>query len=137
MKIYYLDQPLSEAEMVILKESITRFADLRSIQSMEQIRVPNVLPVRTWEGQFDRSIEECVDIAKNSLVRAGIEKDIGVQVTWVLPKEMHWSALFQTAIQQVTGFLPFVAQRWYVKEEGIVAGEMRVLDGQGMFGTKN
>ena len=133
MKIYYLDEPLDEDELTFLKESIAQFEDIRSIQSMEQKRVPKVLPVPNTEGKFEENIEDRIELVKNSLIKAGIEKDIGNQVTWVLPKEMHWSALFQTAIQEVTGFSPYVAQRWHSEEEGIVKGEMRVLDGHGLF----
>lgn len=137
MRIYYLDEPLDEEEIEFVKQALCQREGLQSIQHIDQIRVPTVLPIPAQKGVFEKDVEGRTQIAINSLSRAGINNDIGSQVTWVMPKNTHWGCVFQLAIWEVTGFAPYVVQRWRYDGDHLVRGDISLIDGHGMMGGKD
>ena len=135
MRIYYIDEALNEEELNFVKESIANRESLKSIQSIEQIRVPCILPPFNKNGQLCQNIEKQIELIKKNLINSGINSDQGAQVIWVMPKETHLGVKFQMAIMELTGFAPYVVQRWFINEkEETVRGNLRVIDGHGMLG---
>lgn len=136
MRIYYLDKPLNEEELKFVKQALCEREGLQSIQVVEQIRVPTVLPIPGKEKVFEEDVAQRTRLAMKNLFRAGLKKDIGSQVTRVMPKETHWGAVFELAIYEVTGFAPYVVQRWRYDGNHLVKGPIRLIDGHGMIGGK-
>jgi len=137
MRIYYLDEALNNEELTFVKDAIVQREGLGAIQSLEQVRIPTVLPTPSIEGQFQESIEEQIYMLYKNLKNAGIEKDVDKQITFVMPKEAHWGVKIQMAIVELTGFAPYVVQRWSVDDKGkTVRRDIRLIDAHGMFGCK-
>lgn len=138
LRIYYLDEPLDNDELEFLKEVMCEWETFKTIQEIEQIRVPAVFPTRNTEGMYDGSIGDNIELVKNNLLKAGIADDIGTQVVLVQPKELFWGASCTTAIGDITGFLPYVIQRWFLDNETDewYRDEPRVIDSHGAFGLK-
>jgi len=137
MRIYYLDEPLNEEELNFAKDALCQKKGLKSIQSIEQIRVPTILPTPGKKGIFEEDVEDRTQLAMNNLIRAGINNDIGTQTTWIMPKETHWGTIFQLAIYEITGFAPYVIQRWRIEGEKKVKRDIRLIDAHGMIGEKD
>jgi len=127
---YYLDEPLTEAELDFVKQSLigpwakfkTRAADI------EQRRVPAVLPTPDEHGRYEENREQRAERMRANLRHAGIRASNGRQVVWVMAHDPEWDAIFQFAIREETGYAPYVAQRWFVQNGGLVRGPVRVLD---------
>lgn len=135
MRIYYLDSELSPEDMIFLKESIASREGIGWIQKIEQIRVPSVLPSDLDLKNI--SLEKQLELVRNSLVKSGIEVDIGKQIIWVMPKDTHWGMKFQMAILEITGIGPYTLQRWRRDEDGhLELGYPRLIDTQGLLGGK-
>jgi hypothetical protein len=137
VKIYYLDEPLNDEELAFVRESLASREGLSSIQDLEQIRVPMVLPAAQG-GRLDESIEAQTQRLQQNLKNSGLSPEVGGQIVWVMPRETHWGAKFQLAIADLTGFYPYVLQRWRPSESGeLVRGNPRLIDGHGMMGGKD
>ena len=137
MKIYYLDEKLSQEELEFIKKSMVDFEDLRSIQDIKQIKISSLLPAPDKNGTLTHTPEELINIAVKNLIKSGIEKENGAQIVWVMPKEIHWNGIFQMAIMNITGFSPYMVQRWLPDEEGrLTVKGLRIIDGHGLFGNK-
>jgi len=138
LNVYYLDEPLDDEDIEFLIEILCEWESLKIIQEINQIRVPSVFPNINKNGKYDEDIGERIELIKNNLFKAGIEKDIGTQITWIHPKDLQWGAAFTTAIGDITGYLPYVIQRWFFDDdtEEWVRGEPRIMDSHGMFGLK-
>lgn len=137
MKVYYLDESLDKEELEFVKSSLVQREGLLSIQEIEQIRIPTILPTPQENGSFSETIEEQTQLLEKNLLKVGINESYGTQVVWVMPKETHWGVKFQLAISNLTGCFPYVFQRWSVNEAGkTVRKNMRLIDGHGMMGGK-
>lgn len=132
LSCYYLDEPLDDAEFAFVSQAlIGPWAKFRTrALSIEQKRVPNVLPLPDEHGQYHGTREQRAETVRANLRHAGIRLDNGRQVVWVMPRDQEWDAIFQFAIREETGFAPFVAQRWYVERGVAVRGHVRVVDTQ-------
>jgi hypothetical protein len=138
VRIYYLDEALNGSEISFVKEALAQREGLRAIQDAEQIRVPAVLATPPVGGEFQLSTDQQIRILQRNLINAGIEEDAGTQVTFVMPKETHWGVKIQMAIMELTGFAPYVVQRWSIDDRGnIVRRSIRVINGHRMFGGKS
>jgi hypothetical protein len=133
MRVYYLDEPLSKQELGVLKKALVQLEGLKSIQSIEQVRVPDVLPTPGKDGLFEEDLFQLAHSAKKNLFRARLERDAGIQVTWVVPEDTHWGVIFQQAMYEITGFFPYIVQRWQYEGDRLVRGNVRVLDGHEMI----
>ncbi|QEM69106.1 hypothetical protein FO488_13670 [Geobacter sp. FeAm09] len=139
MRIYYLDEPLSNDELTFVTKSVLEkdFSELVSVKLFEQIRVPGVWPAPNTNGKYkETSPEPHIALVRKNIQKAGIFRDVGKQVVWVMPKATYWGAIFQMAIFEETGYYPYVAQRWYVEDGESVKGDLRLIDGHGMMGGK-
>lgn len=135
MRIYYLDEPLNDSDLALLKEAISTRDGLRSLQKMEQVKVPCVLPVDS--DLANMGTRKVLELIKGNLLNAGAGNDYGTQVAFVMPQTTHWGLKFQVAIMELTGIGPYTFQRWRVDEEGkLYRGNSRVVDTHGMFGEK-
>jgi|GEM_PF-670506 len=133
LSCYYLDEPLGDDEFDFVRQAlIGPWAKFRTrALSLEQRRVPNVLPAPDRHGRYGESREQRAERVRANLRHAGIRNDNGRQVVWVMPRDPEWDAIFQFAIREETGFAPFVAQRWYPREGGEPQrGSIRVVDTQ-------
>jgi hypothetical protein len=78
-----------------------------------------------------------IELLKKHLIRAGLRKDAGRQVVWAMPKDTAWGVRFQLSIFEITGFYPYVVQRWSRDDAGaLVKRDIRLIDGHGMMGGK-
>ncbi|HJV87690.1 MAG TPA: hypothetical protein VJ698_19630 [Noviherbaspirillum sp.] len=96
--------------------------------SVEQRRVPAVLPVPDLDGMYAAGRAQRAEGVRANLRHAGIRAFNGHQVVWVMPRNTDWDAVFQYAIREETGFGPFVAQRWFVDNGIQVRGSVRVVN---------
>jgi len=139
MRIYYLDEPLIDEEVVFVTNSVLEkdFTGQGCDKIFEQIRVPGVWPTPNSKGQYEGTGPKShINLVRKNLQKAEISRDAGKQVVWVMPKETYWGAIFQMAIFEETGFHPYTAQRWYFENGKQVKGEIRLIDGHGMMGGK-
>jgi hypothetical protein len=137
MKIYYLDEPLNHQELVLIIEALNEREGNQFTKVIEQIHIPTLLPVPDTNGKYHDDIRKLIDYAKRILIKRGIHKDYGHQVILVLTKEFFWDGIFQLAISEITGFHPYVVQRWYHIDDKLVRGDIRLIDGHGMMGYKD
>jgi hypothetical protein len=132
LSCYYLDDPLDEEELRFVERTLlgpwARFKT--GSVSLEQKRVPLVLPTPDVGGVYAHDREYRAERIRKNLRHAGIQADCGRQVVWVTPRDADWDAIFQFAIREETGFAPFVAQRWFLQDGVLVRGQMRVVDTQ-------
>lgn len=135
MRIYYIDEPLNNSDLVLLKEAISSRDGLRALQKIEQIKIPCVLPMDSDLSNMDT--RKVLELIKGNLLNAGVGNDCGIQVVFVMPQTTHWGVKFQMAIMELTGIGPYTFQRWRVDEDGkSYRGNSRVIDTHGMFGGK-
>ncbi len=139
MNVYYLDDPLNEEDVEFLIETLCERENLKSVQEINQIRVLFVLPPSNERSSFSEELARKVELLKNNLVKSGIEKDIGTQVAWIQPKDLHWGTIIQTSIFEITGYHPYIVQRWFLDEEldDWIKRGPRIMDSHGMFGLKS
>ncbi|MFZ5675711.1 MAG: hypothetical protein ACOZAM_22360 [Pseudomonadota bacterium] len=132
---YYLDEPLDEEECAFVIEFFEERESL-SVTSIVQTRVANILPAQTLAEP--REVGADIQLLKNHLIRAGMRKDAGRQVVWVMPRDSSWGVKFQLTIFEITGYYPYVLQRWRRDEDGSMRrGDIRIIDGHGMMGGKD
>ncbi|MCA9232649.1 MAG: hypothetical protein KDA57_18510 [Planctomycetales bacterium] len=133
--VYYLDEPLSGDELAYACEALGDFEGAGLSLSIEQIRVPSVLPVRDEEATATLSGD--VKLVQRHLTRAGMQRHAGRQIAWVMPKELAWGLRLQEAIWLVTGYYPYMIQRWTPDDEGqLTVRSMRVTDLHAALGGK-
>lgn len=132
LSCYFLDEPLSEDELQFVNRILVGpWARFRTgAARLEQKRVPAVLPMPDANGVYQESREQRAERMRANLRHAGIRADIGRRVVWVMPHDSEWDAIFQFAIREETGFGPYVAQRWFMREGVPVRDELRVVDTQ-------
>ena len=130
LSCYYLDEALNDEELRFVTQTlIGPWARFKTGASALQIRrVPLVLPTPNANGLHAHDREHRAQCVRNNLRHAGIRADCGRQVVWVMPRDADWDAVFQFAIHAETGFGPFVAQRWFKRDEALVRGPIRVVD---------
>jgi len=137
MKIYYLDEPLNQGELESIQEFLVEREGIKYANIIEQIRIPAVLPAPDLDGKYRNDLRKLIDNVKNNFVRAGLIRDYGQQIVFVMSKDNFWNGIFQLAISEITGFYPYVVQRWYYVDDKIVRGDIRLIDGQGLMGYKD
>ncbi|RJG07646.1 hypothetical protein D3870_18055 [Noviherbaspirillum cavernae] len=132
LSCYYIDDALDEEELQFVAQTLlgpwARFKT--GATSLQQKRVPLVLPAPDADGAYGHDREYRADRIRNNLRHAGIRTDCGRQVVWVTPRDAEWDAIFQFAIRTETGHAPFVAQRWSVQDGVPVRCALRVIDTQ-------
>ncbi|GAB2534186.1 hypothetical protein [Rhodanobacter koreensis] len=133
--VYYLDEPLSDEDRTFILGSLAAREGIGLNSKIIQNRVATVLPAHV-DGTLREPTSD-IELLKKHLVRAGLRKDAGRQVVWVMPKDTAWGARFQLSIFEITGFYPYVLQRWSCNEDGaLVKRDTRLIDGHGMMGGK-
>ena len=131
MRIYYLEEPLSTGDEAFVAE------ELAAGESIEQVRIPYVLPVLS-AGTFSANAhQEHQTLLRRHLRAAGIGRDRNRQVTFVAPREMHWYQVLSFAIEAETGRYPWLVQTHAQREAIGNPGETRIIDMEGMFGRKD
>lgn len=130
LSCYYLDEPLTAQELDFAARTLVGpWATFRTgADALVQRRVPAVLPAPDAQGHYAQDCERRADIVRPNLRHAGIRADCGRQVLWVMPRDIDWDAIFQYAIRRETGFGPFVAQRWFMRNGVQERGSVRVID---------
>ena len=118
MHVYYLDAPLSEAEVQEIEEVMG--------WEIEQVRVPFLLP----EGS---GYKEDQNVPVAPLKAAGILKDYGgrcalVQIT---AETVYWTTTFVEAIGRLTGRWPYLIQPQRALDATGTNDGLRVLDMDG------
>lgn len=133
LRIYYLDRPLDEIEVAVANTLMAHFKGYVA-DSVEQVRIPMVLPAPSSSGTLGMSLDEQMDFIHDLLLMAGLGREIGSQVVFVMPDEVHWGVKFQSVIMDMTGFFPYVVQRCVPGDEGKPAeARMRIIDGDGLM----
>jgi hypothetical protein len=126
MRVYYLDDPLSDDEIADVSEMLE--------VSVELVRVPSLMPVPQADGTIESAISDSEEAAKRLLRSAGILADYGFKVGVVIPVDMMaWGALSE-AIHDLTGVYPFAIQTERQRQAIGNSGGLRVFDMQGMMG---
>lgn len=136
MNIYYLDFPLTQDEYLFVSDYLAENENLQDLDQPKQIRVPSILPSNIPTINSDSDLNKVTALLMRNLNNCGLNKDAGKQVVWVMPKEPRWGTHFQLAIERITGYMPYVAQRWYYDDDDtLVRGDLRIIDGHGaMYG---
>ena len=133
--VYYLDEPLSDEDGAFVIESLAARDAAGANSQISQSRVATVFPANV-EGMV-RDAATDIELLKKHLIRAGLRKDAGRQVVWAMPKDSAWGIRFQLSIFEITGFYPYVLQRWSRNDAGaLVKRNIRLIDGHGMMGGK-
>ena len=133
--VYYLDEPLNDEDIEFVIESLVAREGTSADSKIVQNRVANVLPAHI-DGALREPTSD-IELLKKHLVRAGLRKDAGKQVVWVMPRDIAWGARFLLSMFEITGFYPYVLQRWSLAEDGsVVKRDTRLIDGHGMMGGK-
>ncbi len=128
MKIYFLDQPLTDEE----SKSIIDLMELQ--ESIEQVRVPYVLPIVSRRNDYSKELSRHENILRKHLLNVGISKDKGTQIGFVAPVNMHWYSVITNAIFKETGSYPYLIQTQSQREAIGNPGDLRILDGEGLMG---
>lgn len=131
MRIYYLDAPLADQELEQMRMAV---CGPDAADRFDQVRVPYLLPASHGEAAtHEAPTQHLYHLATRHLRRAGLDRDVRHQVAWVMPQDAGWSAIFQDAIERVTGYLPVAIQRWRAQEDGTLERvPLCVMDMQGM-----
>ena len=130
MRIYFLEEPLTEKELRFVMEVL----DLS--EKPDQIRIPYVLPPFPDQENSLETVLRHENLFRHHLKNAGIESDCGKQVCFVAPKDMHWYSVLFGAIKAETGRYPYLIQTAVQREHIGNPGEIRVLDTEGLMGEK-
>ena len=132
LSCYYLDEPLNEEELQFVGQILLGpWAKFKTgADTLTQKRVPLVLPAPDAHGRYPDTREQRAERVRRNLRKAGIRADNGRQIVWVTPHDHEWDAIFQFAIREETGFAPYLAQRWFVENDVVVRGAVRVVDTQ-------
>jgi hypothetical protein len=132
LSCYYLDTPLSDAERSLVEEVLLGpWAKFKTgANALSEHRVPNVLPLPDETGHFSQTPEQRASRLRTNLRHAGIMRDAGHQVVWIMPQDTAWDAIFQFAIREETGFGPYVLQRWVLEDRVLRPCEPRIVDTQ-------
>jgi len=126
MRAYFLDRPLTDSEIEFVEEALET--------SVEQIRIPFILPVtNAKEGYKDRPLIDDNLTSKN-LLNAGILRDKDKQVALVMPLDMHWYAAFTFVIEKMTGSFPYLIQTAEHRESIGNKGGIRIIDMERLVG---
>lgn len=130
LSCYYLDEPLAEQELPFVEKTLLGpWAKFKTgASALEQKRVPLVLPTPGADGMYAGDRERRAEQMRSNLRRAGMRADIGRQVVWIMPRDSEWDAIFQFAIRLETGFAPYVVQRWFMENDTLARGPVRVVD---------
>jgi hypothetical protein len=130
LSCYYIDEALEDHDLQFVQQTLlgpwARFKTGAS--SIEQKRVPLVLPAPDTSGAYIGDPVQRARRIKSNLRHAGIRADIGRQIVWIMPRDPEWAAIFQFAIYEETGFAPYVVQRWFPENGEYVRGNVRVVD---------
>ena len=133
--VYYLDEPLSDDDREFIIASLVERDGIADDSVIEETRVPNVLPA---DDSVPRDSGADTDLLKNHLIRAGLRKHAGQQIVWVMPKSTAWGVRFQFSIFEITGYYPYVLQRWsFNEDESIERRDTRLIDIHGAMGGKD
>lgn len=116
MRIYYFDTPLDADELSFVAMELAEKEGLRSIQELEQIRIPSVFPI--VETEHDMKVDERIRLMGRNLKNAGMDRDAGGHVVIVMPEEFHWGGIALMAVRGITGMPPYSVQRWTPDESG-------------------
>lgn len=129
MRVYYLDEPLSEDDALFVQEA------MESTSELQHVRIPHVLPHEppTWDEKAYRKHDR---LLRSALKNAGISTDKGRQVLLVAPKHMYWYSVLIHAVYAETGAFPWLIQTSQHREAIGNPGETRILDTQGLMGLK-
>lgn len=131
MHIYYLDEPLSDEDVSFVQEA------LDVTESIEQIRVPYVLPILLEGALTDKQHRQHEEMLRGHLRKVGIGRDHGSQVVLVAPKAMYWYAVLVGAVFEETGAYPYLVQTEQQRAAIGNSGEARLLDTHGLMGFKD
>jgi hypothetical protein len=118
MRVYYVSDPLS-ADDVAEVEKLMRW-------SVEQVRVPYLLPTEGMDGEV--RIGAVPEAAAAALKAAGILRDYGKRSAFVGFTPTHVSLEFSEAIGRLTGHWPYLIQTEQARAARGNPGELRVLD---------
>jgi hypothetical protein len=135
-RTYFLDDPLSQPELEVVKSAVARKERL----SEDQVEINEVRVSQVWAaGSASRTsndIKREVRLLRRNLQNAGIGADAGKQVIWIMPKpeNTYWGAAIQMAIIEETGFSPFTVQRWDGTGQRRPAEEILIIDMEAQMG---
>ena len=133
--VYYLDEPLNDEDSAFVVEALIARESTSADSKIAQNRVATLFPAHV-DGAIREPATD-IELLKKHLIRAGLRKDAGRQVVWVMPRDIAWGVRFQLSIFEITGFYPYVLQRWSRGEDGaVVKRNTRLIDGHGMMGGK-
>ena len=126
MRIYYLEQQLSDDDVSFVREA------MEFDGPCSQIRIPHVLPAdtQTWDENAFRRHEK---LLRTALRNVGIVDDRGTQVILVAPSKMYWYSVLLHAVYSETGAFPWLVQTRAQREAIGNPGETRILDTQGLM----
>jgi len=130
MRIYYLEEPLSEEDLHFVAK------DLELQTAPEQVRIPHVLPPLSTDSDYNDLCARHETLLRANLRHAGIDQDRGKQVAFVAPQDMHWYSALIRAIASETDCYPYVVQTAAQRDAIGNPGPTRVLDTHGLSGLK-
>jgi hypothetical protein len=128
MRAYYLDRPLNDEELAFASEALNH--------SIEQVRIPHVLPAPNLDSGTDFSIYSDPGFWIRHLRSAGIDLDANTQVVLVAPSHFGMNVTLLQAIRNATGFYPYYIQTTDQRDAIGNPGSLRILDTEGLLGNK-
>lgn len=129
-RIYYLEEPLSAEDAAFVAE------ELCGGGSIEQVRIPHVLPVLSESGWTLGEEQRHERLLRKHLRVCGMGKDSDQQVILVAPRSMHWYSALSGAVAAETGLYPYLVQTSAQREAIGNPGYTRILDMAGLLRQK-
>ena len=130
MRVYYLDEPLSDEDLSFVTETFGLS------RAPEQVRIPHVLPLLDAAPVSEPEHRRHIELLRGHLRHAGIGVDRDQQVVFVAPREMYWYQVLLLAIADETGMYPYLVQTEAQRRAIGNPGETRILDTHGLMGLK-
>lgn len=111
MIAYYIDQPLSEPEQIMVIEQINEIS-ANKITKLDFIQLTDAMP--TNDSTLTHA--EIIKAFESMLIQLGAP--VNVQSTFILPKGgLSWGMLLQIAFKNTTHYYPFVIQPWEINQD--------------------
>lgn len=109
MQLFYLDEPLGEAELSELRSILLRSDWIDDQREIVQHPVPVLLPLPDPEVDYGAGLSRCVERIRKQLVRAGVAPRGDEVIALVKPKQpMQAAGVLALALGEVAGRAPYL-----------------------------
>lgn len=121
MIAYYIDQPLSEPEQIMVIEQINEISD-NKITKLDLVQLRDSMP----PNDSNLTHAEIIKAFESMLIQLGTPTNI--QSTFILPKGgLSWGMLLQMAFKNISHYYPFVVQPWEINQDKVYQRRKNII----------